>query len=196
MTDWTTPENRAALGALADGATEGPWECWDSWKPHYTRDILMVHRIGPDAGGGVEVTQNADLRLNRADAELICAAREAVPQLLTEIERLQSEVAAHEAEVVLHDYEIKAGRGCAQADEHWKARAGAAEATLDVAAGIIDDARHALSPDRPGPRIEPAKRVLWSEAAHKIVLEWQDRKRVASCHLNPRPGMRRAMDGE
>lgn len=56
---------------------------------------------------------------------------------------------------------------------------------LDLAAGIIDGARHALSPGRPGPRIEPAKRVLWSEDASRIVREWEDRKRRAAA-LHPR----------
>ena len=43
---------------------------------------------------------------------------------------------------------------------------------LDIAAGIIDDARHAL-------KVEPAKRVLWSSDAARIVREWEDRKRRA-----------------
>ena len=50
---------------------------------------------------------------------------------------------------------------------------------LDIAAGIIDDARHALSPEKSGPRVEPAKRVLWSSEAARIVREWEDRKRRA-----------------
>jgi hypothetical protein len=57
---------------------------------------------------------------------------------------------------------------------------GSGEADLDLAASILDDARHALSPEQPGQRIEPAKRVLWSEDACRIVREWEDRKRRAS----------------
>jgi hypothetical protein len=51
---------------------------------------------------------------------------------------------------------------------------------LDLAASIIADARHAMSPEKPGPRIEPTKRVLWSEDACRIVREWEDRKRRAA----------------
>lgn len=64
---------------------------------------------------------------------------------------------------------------------------------LDLAAAIIDDARHALSPEKPGPRIEPAKRVLWSEDASRIVREWQDRKRKAA---DPTPAHVRHHEGE
>lgn len=84
---------------------------------------------------------------------------------------------------------------CDQCDYQME-RAEKAEAAVDIAASIIDDARHALAPERPGPRIEPAKRVLWSEDAHKIVTAWADRKRIASCHIPPRPGQRHALDGE
>lgn len=56
---------------------------------------------------------------------------------------------------------------------------------LDLAASIIDDARHAMSPNQRGSRIVPTKRVLWSEDASRIVREWEDRKR-RNAALHPR----------
>ena len=56
---------------------------------------------------------------------------------------------------------------------------------LDLAASIIDDARHAMSPNQRGSRIVPTKRVLWSEDASRIVREWEDRKHRAAA-LHPR----------
>ena len=64
---------------------------------------------------------------------------------------------------------------------------------IDLAASIIDDARHALSPERPGPRIEPTKAVLWSDDASRIVREWEGRKRRAA---DPTPAHVRHHKGE
>lgn len=73
-----TEEQRKKWRALADAATEGPWE------PHvpYQRDEA--------AGAGPNHDARSSLGLKRAqdDAAFIAEARTAVPALLDEVERL------------------------------------------------------------------------------------------------------------
>lgn len=79
-----TEEQRKKWRALADAATEGPWE------PHvpYQRDEAE--------GAGPNHDARSSLGLKRAqdDAAFIAEARTAVPALLDEVERLQAIVDA------------------------------------------------------------------------------------------------------
>lgn len=77
-----TPEQLAALKALADAATPGPWEeVAESGEWWIT---------GPDIYNDAVMTTNAS-EISQADADFICAAREAVPALLAEVERLRAD---------------------------------------------------------------------------------------------------------
>ena len=76
-----TPEQLAALKALADAATPGPWEeVAESGEWWIT---------GPDIYNDAVMTTNAS-EISQADADFICAARAAVPALLAEVERLRA----------------------------------------------------------------------------------------------------------
>lgn len=67
---------------LADAATPGPWEeVAESGEWWIT---------GPDIYNDAVMTTNAS-EISQADADFICAAREAVPALLAEVERLRAD---------------------------------------------------------------------------------------------------------
>ena len=68
---------RDQLRALADAATEGPWEVHGS--------LIGIGRAKPDFG------QTWGLRW-RQDIEFICAARTAVPQLLDHLDQQEREL--------------------------------------------------------------------------------------------------------
>lgn len=155
-------------------ATPGPWRA-GVLAPCHTG----VWGTQPDTDWNVCLTGDELTHYSIEDAHLIANAPAWLESLCDEVEQLRGEVTREQME--RSDAVIRAEK---------------AEAAVDIAASIIDDARHALAPERPGPRIEPAKRVLWSEDAHKIVTAWADRKRIASCHIPPRLGQRHALDGE
>ena len=89
-----TQQELAALKALADAATPGPWEevaesgeWWITSASEVTASLYVI----PDTG-----------LMNQADVDFIAASRAAVPALIAEVERLQ---AAWGAE---HDAAIRA----------------------------------------------------------------------------------------
>ena len=73
----TEQPTRDQLRALADAATEGPWEVHGS--------LIGIGRAKPDFG------QTWGLRW-RQDIEFICAARTAVPQLLDQLDQQEAEL--------------------------------------------------------------------------------------------------------
>lgn len=81
-----TPEQRQEWRALADGATEGPWEAArdrDNWIVGDLWNGLNGMVGGFAAGGGPQA---------EADAAFIAAAREAVPRLLDALDAAEAEV--------------------------------------------------------------------------------------------------------
>ena len=89
-TDWTTPENLARLGALAEAATWGPWRIGDDWGPACEYDWPVIDGNGDPLcrcpGDGVRGGHFV------ADAAFVAAARSAVPQLLAEVEQLKRDL--------------------------------------------------------------------------------------------------------
>lgn len=83
-----TPADRQKLRELCAKATEGPWEHCSSGLLVEAFDLIPreVSPTGPDAGA-VALVGAID------DAELIAAARDAIPALLDEVERLERELA-------------------------------------------------------------------------------------------------------
>lgn len=73
----TVQPTRDQLRALADAATEGPWEVHGS--------LIGIGRAKPDFG------QTWGLRW-RQDIEFICAARTAVPQLLDQLDAAEQRI--------------------------------------------------------------------------------------------------------
>ena len=73
----TEQPTRDQLRALADAATEGPWEVHGS--------LIGIGRAKPDFG------QTWGLRW-RQDIEFICAARTAVPQLLDQLDTAEQRI--------------------------------------------------------------------------------------------------------
>ena len=76
-----TQQELAALKALADAATPGPWEevaeSGEWWITSASDETASLYVI-PDTG-----------LMNQADVDFIAASRTAVPALLAEVERLQ-----------------------------------------------------------------------------------------------------------
>lgn len=85
---WTTPEALAELKRLHEAATVAPW------KPGWT-DGAAARRVlrfeGPPDALYVPCWENEDL---------MCAARNALPQLIAEIERLRKEAEEAENEMI------------------------------------------------------------------------------------------------
>ena len=85
--DLSTREGRDQLRALTDAATEGPWEAGEprGWGDNDEPQSDIATPAGPltwdDHSGEV---------FKPADAAFIAAAREALPQLLDEVERLSA----------------------------------------------------------------------------------------------------------
>ena len=73
----TVQPTRDQLRALADAATEGPWEVHGS--------LIGIGRAKPDFG------QTWGLRW-RQDIEFVCAARTAVPQLLDQLDAAEQRI--------------------------------------------------------------------------------------------------------
>ena len=76
-----TQQELAALKALAEAATPGPWEevaeSGEWWITSASDETASLYVI-PDTG-----------LMNQADVDFIAASRTAVPALLAEVERLQ-----------------------------------------------------------------------------------------------------------
>lgn len=88
-----TPEQRQQWRALADGATEGPWEAArdrDNWIVGDLWNGLNGMVGGFAAGGGPQA---------EADAAFIAAAREAVPALLADLEAAEARAEKAEAAI-------------------------------------------------------------------------------------------------
>lgn len=80
--DPVTPPDIAALRALSEAATAGPW--------HHGENLWACVTSKPDGHGRVLATASCSRGENaRADAALIAAARNALPGLLDEVERLR-----------------------------------------------------------------------------------------------------------
>jgi len=90
-----TPERLAELRRLHEAATPGPWKLWNGWGPVAGTEYMVVYRIGPEGDEWVGIIADyryppsADLYAKREDAELVAAARNALPELLDEIQRLK-----------------------------------------------------------------------------------------------------------
>lgn len=85
-------DQMAAIRALCDAATPGPWKWWTScsWRR------LKSDRAGVSlsvAEPFVASDGHPDLDIKEADQAFIAAARTAVPALLDEVERLRAVVA-------------------------------------------------------------------------------------------------------
>lgn len=93
-----TPDERAAMRALADAAFPGPWTVIE--------DHVRVHGVGtnPDEK---EASVFEDRRVGTADARFIAAARTAVPRLLDALDTAEAEVARlrrqHEMDLAMHE---------------------------------------------------------------------------------------------
>ena len=83
-----TREELAAIKALADAATPGPWS-YTTVKPYATAPASeSVAYVSPEMMFGDSVGGGYVDRV--ADAAFIAAARTAVPALLAEVERLRA----------------------------------------------------------------------------------------------------------
>jgi hypothetical protein len=92
-----THEELAAIKARAEAASDGPWEAIPD--PAYGDDGYLL-AVGPvwALGGGT-----LDLNVGDDDAAFICAAREDIPRLVTEVERLQCALAQRSTQEALGD---------------------------------------------------------------------------------------------
>lgn len=85
----------AALEALAEAATPGPWRCWNGFpldgEAAELLDMHAINRIGPEDGGGIlgGWSEDGDMYATRATAAYIAAADPAtVLWLIREVKRL------------------------------------------------------------------------------------------------------------
>lgn len=113
----TVQPTRDQLRALADAATEGPWELIGGGE--YVTGVSIL--VAPDDGG-----------VTSADAAFIAAARNALPQLLDQLDQQEAELdswmaRAYEAEGKL-----------------WKA-----EARIKAARDVLDNPIHLVDWDDP-----------------------------------------------
>lgn len=84
-----TAAELAALKALADAATPGPWEAGEYNRVTADGRHILKCRDQYD-GVRLAIHDNAN-----ADAAFIAAARDAVPELVAEVDRLRAELASH-----------------------------------------------------------------------------------------------------
>lgn len=86
-----TPDELAAIKALVDAATEGPWRTGDQWNSAGTVGVLSAKSTH---GNEDIVASCCDHGADPADAQFIAHARQDVPRLLAEVERLTAVVDA------------------------------------------------------------------------------------------------------
>ena len=87
-----TAAELAALKALADAATPGPWEAGEYNRVTADGRHILKCRDQYD-GVRLAIHDNAI-----ADAAFIAAARDAVPELIAEVDRLRTELAQAQAQ--------------------------------------------------------------------------------------------------
>jgi hypothetical protein len=99
-----TPEQLAEWRALADEATEGPWEHITGRSSHRLLAAVTAPNVATGDGSVIAVT----VEVLAPDAAFIAATREAVPALIAEVERLRSKVAR--VETLLGEWRAKQNR--------------------------------------------------------------------------------------
>lgn len=89
-----TEEELAALEALTEAATAGPWE----WNDHDLHAVSVANDDpwDPASGQKIIVTDSGAYPPEKDDAAFIAAARTAVPALIAEVRRLRAVEAKYE----------------------------------------------------------------------------------------------------
>lgn len=110
----SSDSERATWKALAEGATEGPWETGRFfWKVGSTRGMADEWWVSAEAAGAVIASAPEEAPPSTPNMAFIAAARQAVPALLADVERLE---AALEREVAAGDRIATENRRLREAD--------------------------------------------------------------------------------
>lgn len=144
-----TPDERAALRALAEAATPGPWECYDERAElENARPMWVLGRMD-DRGDWMH--DLADLGADpqdRANGEFIATARTAILRLLDALDAAEADLRIEKAGRAMDNaqhqeaYSLLHRSFTAAAEERNEARARALEEAAAIAEGPSPDVLH------------------------------------------------------